>query len=115
MADRKNARRSRSQGYSQRSRADDIYIRDPNVVPYSSVEELVLTPELLLDGEERENVTVSIRTESASTRNFFLEKPPANWKSGESPISPGVTMLLSPASCFDGEGADLDAMDFFQA
>lgn len=73
------------------------------------------TPELLFDVDERENATFP-RTpdnEASSPRNFFLEKPPANWKSEATPISPGVTVLLSPA--YGDESGDLDVMEFFQA
>lgn len=124
MVDKRHLRRSRSQGYFHRRRPDDIYIKNPHALPYpySSPDELILTPELLLDGEEeKENVEFSVQIpdphsaiESSSPRNFFLEKPPANWKSEETPISPGVTVLLSPASYLDGDGADLEVMEFFQ-
>ncbi|KAB8300071.1 hypothetical protein EYC80_000305 [Monilinia laxa] len=125
MNDRSHLRGSRSQGHFHRRRPDDIYIRNPpaHTFAYSSVEQLVLTPELLIDREEeKENIILSMRTPdlphstnvSSSLRNFFLEKPPANWNSEQSPISPGVTMILSPASCLDGDGVDLEVMEFFQ-
>ncbi|QSZ30688.1 hypothetical protein DSL72_000246 [Monilinia vaccinii-corymbosi] len=92
MDERTHLRRSRSQAHFQRRRPDDIYIRNPQACAfaYSSVDE------------------------PASPRNFFLENLPARWESLEDPISPGVTMLLSPASWFDEDGADLEVMEFFQ-
>ncbi|KAI9646577.1 hypothetical protein NHQ30_004572 [Ciborinia camelliae] len=121
MVDKKHLRRSRSQGYFHRNRPGDIYIKNPHALPYLSREELILTSDLLFDGEQKENMKFSVQTSdthsairSSSPRNFFLEKPPANWKSEETPISPGVTVLLSPASLLDGDGADLEVMEFFQ-
>ncbi|KAJ8064731.1 hypothetical protein OCU04_007049 [Sclerotinia nivalis] len=113
MADRKHVRRSRSQGYFHRRRPDDIYIQNPHAFtfPYSNPEELP-TPGLLYDDEEKENIHFrALDIEASSPRNFFLEKPPANWESEQSPISPGVTVLLTPAY---GD-VDGDVMEFFQA
>ncbi|KAF7874885.1 hypothetical protein EAF04_002059 [Stromatinia cepivora] len=115
MADRKHIRRSRSQGYFHRRRPGDIYIQNPHVhtFPYSNPEELP-TPGLLFDEEEKENIHFRAPDiEASSPRNFFLEEPPANWKSEESPISPGVTVLLTPA--YGDVDEDLDVMEFFQA
>lgn len=126
MNDRSHLRSSRSQGHFHRRRPDDIYIRNPpaHTFAYSSVEQLALTPDFLIDREEeKEDTILSMQTPklilpstnvSSSPRNFFLEKPPADWDSEQSPISPGVTMLLSPASCLDGDGVDLEVMEFFQ-
>lgn len=89
-------------------------------------DELIFTPDMLIN--QPDSVTFSVRCSPvlfgrspgiqsaiSSPRNFFLEKPPADYyKSGDSPISPGVTVLLSPTS-YDEDGSDVDAMDFFQA
>ncbi|APA07964.1 hypothetical protein sscle_03g027340 [Sclerotinia sclerotiorum 1980 UF-70] len=115
MADRKHVRRSRSQGYFHRRRPDDIYIQNPHefTFPYSNTEEMP-TPGLLFDDEGKENIHFrGLDIEASSPRNFFLEKPPANWKSEQSPISPGVTVLLTPA--YGDVDGDLDVMEFFQA
>lgn len=123
MAERKHHRRSRSQGYFHQGRPDDIYIQNPDLhtFAYPYPEETMPTPELLFDDEEKENNTFRRSPDSHFTgielqepRNFFLEKPPSNWKSEETPISPGVTVLLSPAYG-DGDSADLDVIEFFQA
>ncbi|KAF7955171.1 uncharacterized protein EAE97_000430 [Botrytis byssoidea] len=117
MVDRKHVRKSRSHGYFHRRRPDEIYIQNAqsHMFSYANMEEVMPTPELLFDVDERENATFP-RTpddEASSPRNFFLEKPPASWKSEETPISPGVTVLLSPA--YGDENGDLDVMEFFQA
>ncbi|KAK6610939.1 hypothetical protein H4I96_02537 [Botrytis cinerea] len=117
MADRKHVRKSRSQGYFHRKRPDEIYIQNAqsHMFSYANMEGAMPTPELLFDVDEKENATFP-RTpdnEASSPRNFFLEKPPVNWKSEETPISPGVTVLLSPA--YGDENGDLDVMEFFQA
>ncbi|TGO24874.1 hypothetical protein BPAE_0093g00370 [Botrytis paeoniae] len=117
MVDRKHVRKSRSQGYFHRKIPDEIYIQNAqsHMFSYANMEEVMPTPELLFDVDERENATFP-RTpdnEASSPRNFFLEKPPVSWKSEETPISPGVTVLLSPA--YGDENGDLDVMEFFQA
>ncbi|PQE12120.1 hypothetical protein CJF31_00000287 [Rutstroemia sp. NJR-2017a BVV2] len=89
--------------------------------------ELIFTPDTLID-DGPDSVTFSVRCSPvpfgrspsiqsaiSSPRNFFLEKPPAGYyRTEESPISPGVTVLLSPTS-YDEDGSDADAMDFFRA
>ncbi|PQE16782.1 hypothetical protein CJF30_00003497 [Rutstroemia sp. NJR-2017a BBW] len=89
--------------------------------------ELLFTPDTLID-DGPDSVTFSVRCSPvpfgrspsiqsaiSSPRNFFLEKPPADYyRTEESPISPGVTVLLSPTS-YDEDGLDADVMDFFRA
>jgi hypothetical protein len=114
-----------------RRKPEDIRVkaseRQKPHVANTTPNELLFTPDILID-DGPDSVTFSVRCSPvpfgrspsiqsaiSSPRNFFLEKPPAGYyKTEESPISPGVTVLLSPTS-YDEDGSDAGAMDFFRA
>jgi hypothetical protein len=114
-----------------RRKPEDIYVKaserhNPHVAD-TAPNELIFTPDILID-HEPDSVTFSVRCSPvpfgrspgiqsaiSSPRNFFLEKPPPEYyRTEESPISPGVTVLLSPTS-YDEDGSDFDGMNFFRA
>ncbi|KAM3080875.1 hypothetical protein ACMFMG_004835 [Clarireedia jacksonii] len=123
--------RSTSDRNFHRRKPEDMYVETSKKhapqATYTAPNEIMFIPDMLVD-DKPDSVTFSVRCSPvpfgrspgiqstiSSPRNFFLEKPPANYYRNEaSPISPGVTVLLSPAS-YDEDGSDVDAMDFFQA